>query len=141
LTQVQSETEHLSPFADSALNFVDRQRLKRIEDKVLDLVIIFESVYNTLEKLQRQCRIHCLKDSCQDCTCSRTVEELEEQMYEAQMNLRKADVLHKRARSTGQLVSIVFVVLIMRHAANSHFSSPICLNIGMRKLHILTRNH
>lgn len=110
LTQVQSETEHLSPFEDFTLNFVDRQRLKRIEDKVLDLVIIFESVYNTLEKLQRQCRIHCLKDLCKDCTCSRTIDEFEEQMYEAQMNLKKADVLHKRARSTGQLVGVIFVV-------------------------------
>lgn len=78
-----------------------------IEDKVLDLVIIFESLYNTLSKLQRQCRSHCLGIYCVNCICSSTIEELEEQMHEAQVNLKKADVLHKRAQGTAQLVSLV----------------------------------
>jgi hypothetical protein len=78
-----------------------------IEDKVLDLVIIFESLYNTLSKLQRQCRSHCLGIHCVNCICSSTIEELEEQMHEAQVNLKKADVLHKRAQGTAQLVRFV----------------------------------
>jgi hypothetical protein len=94
----------LSPLTDFAVNFVDRQRLKMIEDKVLDLVIIFESLYNTLSKLQRQCRNHCLGNDCVDCICPSIVEELEEQMHEAQVNLKKADILHKRAQGTAQLV-------------------------------------
>ncbi|KAE8443567.1 hypothetical protein EG329_001729 [Mollisiaceae sp. DMI_Dod_QoI] len=80
LAQVQNEGDKLSPLTDFAVNFVDRQRLKMIEDKVLDLVIIFES-------------------------CSSTIEELEEQMHEAQVNLKKADILHKRAQGTAQLLS------------------------------------
>lgn len=75
-----------------------------IEDKVLDLVIIFESLYNTLSKLQRQCQSHCLDDLCVDCSCAMTIEELEEQMHEVQVNLKKADILHKRAQGTAQLV-------------------------------------
>lgn len=77
-----------------------------IEDKVLDLVIIFESLYNTLSKLRRQCELHCLGDRCgDDCSCASTIEELEEQMHEAQVNLKKVDILHKRAQGTAQLVS------------------------------------
>jgi hypothetical protein len=75
-----------------------------IEDKVLDLVIIFESLYNTLSKLQRQCQRHCMGNRCVDCICANTAEEIEEQMHEAQVNLKKADVLHKRAQGTAQLV-------------------------------------
>jgi len=105
LAQVQSDTTKLSPLTDFAVNFVDRQRLKMIEDKVLDLLIIFESIFNTLSKLQRQCRLHCLGDECKDCTCPITIEELEEQMHEAQVNLTKADILHKRAQGTAQLLS------------------------------------
>jgi len=100
-----SETERLSPLKDFAVNFIDRQRLKMIEDKVLDLVIIFESLYHTLAKLKQQCQNHCLGEDCVDCTCSSTVDELEEQMHEAQVNLKKADILHKRAQGTAQLVS------------------------------------
>ncbi|KAF8849199.1 hypothetical protein BDZ45DRAFT_243908 [Acephala macrosclerotiorum] len=105
LTEVQSETERLSPLTDFDLNFVDQQRLKMIEDKILDLVLVFESLYNTLSHLQRQCRLHCLGPQCTDCTCFRIVEEFEEQMHEAQTNMKKADVLHKRAQGTAQLLS------------------------------------
>ncbi|KAF4635972.1 hypothetical protein G7Y89_g2100 [Cudoniella acicularis] len=105
LAMVQSETEKLSPLTDFAVNFVDRQRLKMIEDKVLDLVIVFESLHNTLSKLRKQCELHCLGSACENCTCYITMEELEEQMHEAQVNLKKADVLHKRAQGTAQLLS------------------------------------
>jgi hypothetical protein len=106
LTQVENESEKLSPLTDFALNFVDRQRMQMIIDKVLDLVIIFESLYNTSSKLRRQCELHCLKGRCSDCVCSSTIDELEEQMHEAQVNLKKVDILHKRAQGTAQLVSI-----------------------------------
>jgi hypothetical protein len=108
LAQVQREDEKLSPLTDFAVNFVDRQRLKMIEDKVLDLVIIFESLHHTLSKLQRQCEKHCLGSECKDCVCRSTIEELEEQMHEAQVNLKKAEVLHKRAKGTAQLVVLIF---------------------------------
>ena|SRR5438045_2485192 len=104
LAQVKSESEKLSPLTNFDLNFVDRQRLKMIEDKVLDLVIIFESLHNTLSKLIRQCQSHCLGSTCIDCSCAITIEELDEQIHEVQVNLKKADILHKRAQSTAQLV-------------------------------------
>ena len=107
LALVADEASKLSPLTDFQVNFVDRQRLKMIEDKVLDLVIIFESLYNTLSKLRRQCELHCMGDRCVDCTCSSTVEELQEQMHEAQVNLKKVDVLYKRAQGTAQLVRAI----------------------------------
>lgn len=105
LAQVQKEDAKLSPLLDFNINFVDRQRLKMMEDKVLDLMIIFESLYNTLSMLQTQCQKHCLDSGCQDCTCQSTIEELEEQKHEAQVNLSKVRILQKRAQATAHLVS------------------------------------
>ena len=75
-----------------------------IEDKILDLVIIFESLSNTIDQLQRRCRSHCLGPLCEDCTCLLTVDELEEQIHEIQVNLGKANILHKRVEGTAKLV-------------------------------------
>jgi hypothetical protein len=86
-----------------------------IEDKVLDLVIIFESLYNTLLKLQQQCRSHFLGSDCVGCVCSSIADELEEQMHEAQVNLKKANILHKRAQGTAQLVRLPDSVMPGQH--------------------------
>lgn len=104
LAEVRSGAEKNSPLTNFPINFVDRQKLKMIEDKILNLVIIFESLYGTLSKLKHQCKSHCLEKHCMDCTCSSTIDEFEEQMHEAQVNLKKVDVLHKRAQGTAQLV-------------------------------------
>ncbi|KAK0111784.1 hypothetical protein ONS96_001053 [Cadophora gregata f. sp. sojae] len=105
LTQVQNETENLSPLANFPINFVDRQRLKVMEDKILDLKIVFESLYNTVTKLQRQCQIHCLGSSCPQCICNNIIEEFEEQKHEIKVNMKKADILHQRSQGTAQLLS------------------------------------
>jgi hypothetical protein len=104
LAQVQSDTERLSPLTDFAVNFVDRQRLKLTEDKILDLVIIFESLYNTISKLHLQCRNNCKGAECVDCNCATILEDFEDQMQDVQLNLKKVDVLYKRAQSTAKLV-------------------------------------
>jgi hypothetical protein len=79
-----------------------------IEDKILDLVIIFDSLYNTLSKLHLQCRNHCMGSDCVDCSCTAILEEFEDQMHDVQLNLKKADVLYKRVQSTANLVHIEF---------------------------------
>jgi hypothetical protein len=105
LAQVEREDDKLSPLVDFAINFIDRQRLKMMEDKVLDLMIVFESVQNTLSMLIKQCQKYCSGPECLDCHCETTIQELEEQMQEAQVNLNKVKILHKRARGTADLVS------------------------------------
>jgi hypothetical protein len=104
LAQIQSDTERLSPLTDFAVNFVDRQRLKMTEDKILDLVIIFESLFNTISKLHLHCQNRCLGTECIDCCCSAVLEAFEDQMNDVRLNLKKVDVLHKRAQSTAKLV-------------------------------------
>jgi len=128
LAEVRSGTKKISPLTDLTVSFVDRQKLKMIEDKILNLVIIFESLCSTLSKLRHQCKSHCLGKRCMDCTCSITINEFEEQLHEAQVNLKKADVLHKRAQGTAQLVNTPSFI---RSDAlyNSNNSCPTCLNM------------
>jgi hypothetical protein len=78
-----------------------------IEDKILDLTIIFESQTHTLAELRAYCRRLCLGPTCEKCTCSLTIEELEQQMHETQLNMKKVDILYKRAEGTARLVCIL----------------------------------
>jgi hypothetical protein len=139
LAEVRSGTEKISPLTTFTINFVDRQKLKMLEDKILNLVIIFESLYSTLSKLKHQCKSHCLEKHCMDCICSSTIDEFEEQMHEAQVNLKKADVLHKRAQGTAQLVETP--CFIWSDALyNSNNSCPSCLIMRMRRSHKSMKN-
>lgn len=103
-----TETERLSPLTDININFIDRQRLKLLEDRVLDLQVIFDSSTNTVEHVRRQCTIYCetyCSSSLKRCNCREVGQELDELLAELRMNQKKADVLHKRAQATAQLVS------------------------------------
>lgn len=100
---MQNEAQRHPGLTDFAVSFVDRQRLKITEDKILDMVIIFESLCSTLSQLQRQCQARCLCNLC-DCKCSMVIDEFEEQKHEVQLNIKKTAILHKKAQATGQLV-------------------------------------
>lgn len=105
LAEVQCETESNPWRLDSAIDFLDRQRMRMIEDKILDLVVIFESLQDTLSQLQRQCCRQCLGPRlCENCNCTTTIEELKDQMRVTQIYLKRVEVVYKRAQSTTQLV-------------------------------------
>jgi hypothetical protein len=105
LAEVQCETDPHSSSSEFGIDFLDRQRIKMLEDKTLDLVVIFDSLLDTLSQLQRQCRRHCLGRLCENCKCAITVEGFKEQIHDTQVNLRRVKVLHKRTQSTAQLLS------------------------------------
>ncbi len=83
--------------------------MRMLEDKILDLVIIFESLYDTLSQLQRQCRRNCRGPRCENCNCAATIEDFKDQMRINQIDLKRVKVLYKRAQSTAQLVCHFFL--------------------------------
>ncbi|KAL5315476.1 hypothetical protein ACEPPN_016344 [Leptodophora sp. 'Broadleaf-Isolate-01'] len=97
LSRVNVETDFMVPF-------LDRQRLKTTEDKILDLKIIFDCLSHTVSHLSRQCQSNCLGMQCIDCRCPEMIEELEEQLHDIEINIKRTEVLHKRAQATAQLV-------------------------------------
>jgi hypothetical protein len=104
LAQVQSAEDPLSPFPDVVLNFLDRQRIKAVEDKILDLEIIFDSLFDTLSKLVRQSRRFCLGQHHEHCTCALIIEDFEEQMNVVRLNIKRTEILHKRVQGIAQIV-------------------------------------
>lgn len=105
LAEVPCETTSTPWRPDSGIDFLDCQRMRMIEDKILDLVVIFELLQDTLSQLQRQCRRQCLGPRlCENCNCTTTIEELKDQMRVTQINLKRVEVVYKKAQSTTQLV-------------------------------------
>ena len=106
LSKVQGLDENPFPIArDTTIRFLDRQRLTNLEDKVLDLITIFESLINTISSLKHQCQIHCRQEYCRDCRCASIIEELGVQMYDAEILLKKVEVLYKRSQAKARLLS------------------------------------
>jgi hypothetical protein len=108
--RVSQEDSNLALLVDFAVNFIDQQRLKTVEDKVLDLMIVFESLQSTIAMLVRECTRNCLGSDCVDCICGATSEKLFAQLREVEVNLRKTQVLHKRVQSTATLLSQTVIV-------------------------------
>jgi len=106
LSKVQSTEENPFPVArDTTIKFLDRQRLTHLEDKILDLITILESLFNTLSSLKRQCLIHCVQKDCENYRCDAIVEELGVQMHDAEILMKKVDVLYKRSQAKARLLS------------------------------------
>ncbi|KAH9208411.1 hypothetical protein DL95DRAFT_449866 [Leptodontidium sp. 2 PMI_412] len=121
LSRVNVETDFMVPF-------LDRQRLKTTEDKILDLKIIFDCLSHTVSHLSRQCQSNCLGMQCIDCRCPEMIEELEEQLHDIEINIKRTEVLHKRAQATAQLISDVLA-----------YENAQVMNLNGRSLYELTQ--
>ena len=77
-----------------------------IEDKILDLKIIFGSLSHTLSRLKKQCQVSCVEGLCvtRGCVCPNAVDDLDEQLQEIEVNMEQIEVLHRRAQATAQIV-------------------------------------
>ncbi|KAI9036742.1 uncharacterized protein KD926_001376 [Aspergillus affinis] len=88
-------------------NADDRQRLKQLEDYITDLIVILQTMSDTISRLEKRCRRYC-EIGCQDtntCSCCYMVEEFEAYAAETRVYLQRAEVLKARVQSTEQLLS------------------------------------
>lgn len=109
LARVDNGDEKLSPLVNFPINFQDRQRLKVLEDRVLDLKIIFDSLLHTIECIKRQCsKAHkrdCEQCDSESCDFEGIGAEFEEQIQEVKVNQNKIETLQLRVQGTAGLVS------------------------------------
>lgn len=105
LKQVRCDRDSISQFSDLPITFLDRQRLQLLEEKILDLLVIFDSILDTVSRLKLQCRKHCRQDTCVDCTCSTIFEDYEDLERAVQLNVKNTQTMYKRAQGITQLVS------------------------------------
>ena len=133
LAQASRDSDSILKTSELPVSFLDRQRLQLLEYRIIDLVVVFESMLDTLARLKLQCEKHhweggpCLSD----CSCAATSENFEELEHDVQLNLKRADTLHKRAQGTTQLAS--FLTRCNQTFANHGCSLLRCWTLRMRK--------
>lgn len=88
------------PLIDFRISFADRQVLKTIEDKILDLFIIFDSMTDTLRELCYQW------SNGTSCSRSGVLASLRDNIAEMALHRHKAKTLLERLRGTTALVRL-----------------------------------
>ncbi|EAW19030.1 uncharacterized protein NFIA_089880 [Aspergillus fischeri NRRL 181] len=97
----------------------DRQRLKQLEDYITDMLVILQTMVDSISRIGKACRRHC-QTSCNgtgSCICSHKIEGFEGYAAEAQTSLNRAKVLRERVQSTEQLCLHLSDLLAYEEAA------------------------
>jgi hypothetical protein len=113
---------------DVEINFDDRQTLKIIEDQVLDLITIFESILDTINTLIEEYKF--LSSVAEEIKPDRVLHKLRDNLREVGLYLGKVKTLHKRVQGTSILVCffpfkfpcdslLILLGLIMEQFANT----------------------
>jgi hypothetical protein len=107
------------------IKFDDRQTLKVVEDRVLDLITIFESTLDTISTLIAEYEF--LNNGTKDSKPDRTLHRLRDNLREVSLYQGKVKALYNRIQGTSILVSILIISvstfnpawLIMQKFANT----------------------
>jgi hypothetical protein len=86
------------------ISFEDRQILKVIEDKVLNMIIIFQSLLDTIRTLLQHWEI-LGKQKLPELKPDMVVSGLDDARQEVELYLKNTKSLHKRVQGTATLVS------------------------------------
>lgn len=92
----------LSAFIDFEINFEDRQILKVVEDRVLDLFIIFDSTSDTVSTLLQE--YEAIKSDLKTSKRDRVITKLQDILREVALYRKKVETLHKMVQGTASLV-------------------------------------
>lgn len=107
LATVGDNKSNLSPLTDFNVNFEDRQKLKMLEDQVLDLRVILpgilESIIGVWESC-RECSATLLLSHAEKSELEEVIDELDEYAKEAKRLIERSQSLKAKAKSTAQLV-------------------------------------
>lgn len=109
LAKIGAEKESSSPLTDFNIDFVDRQTLKTLEDQVIDLQLILDSILDSIRGIHKQCW-RCCQNYCSDknseCNCKQVLDELEFYIQEVEYHSKKSMKLRERATTTANLVNL-----------------------------------
>ncbi|KAL1970711.1 hypothetical protein VTN77DRAFT_4355 [Rasamsonia byssochlamydoides] len=105
--RVGVDKDSLSHLGDFQVSFVDRQKLKQLEDYTADLKVILQTMVHTVTGIHEQCLKWCSRNcrGRKGCCCESFIEEFDSYVKEAQMHFSRAQVLHERVQSTARLLS------------------------------------
>ncbi|KAF2465827.1 uncharacterized protein BDR25DRAFT_83267 [Lindgomyces ingoldianus] len=104
--KVDSERDSFDPLTDYQISFIDRQRLKQLEDKVNDLGIILSTMQqNVLGICDYTRKIGQEEYHADGNVVDAIIEELEEQAKEIEMHVKRGEALKARLNSVTELLS------------------------------------
>jgi hypothetical protein len=103
--KVEIERASFDPLTDFQINFIDRQTLKQLEDKITELGVILSTMQNIVLRMCEYTRKISPDEYSTDRNIVNTIiEELEEHAKEADMNQRRGEALKTRVKSVTKLV-------------------------------------
>ncbi|KAG9233395.1 hypothetical protein BJ875DRAFT_464248 [Amylocarpus encephaloides] len=107
LTEAGTPTGSTPLARDFSMNFQDRQRLKMLEDKVIDLQVILPQLLDTVTELSHSLRSIDIDSKSKYNTAENVLifDAFAEYIRELERNVHQAKILKKTAKSTTQLLS------------------------------------
>ena len=89
------------------LDFQERQLLKDLEDELLDILLVFDSLYNTIQALLRHYNQFCLASEVEskNDAFDYISDALSEKSEDVVLNRKKIQSLHTKVKGTIELVS------------------------------------
>jgi hypothetical protein len=93
----------LSSITGLQINFADRQKLKVLEEKTLDAVVILESTIDTISQILDQLKMFSLRCGV-DITHDLILHNLQAKRGEAELTRKKVETLYKKVQGTASLV-------------------------------------
>lgn len=94
---------------DFSFSVEDRQELKIIEDKVIDLQTIIATLSNNIKGVrkhcQSSCQVYCKQAQRGTCACDAISEKFDSYLEEVQLCMKRANALRDMVFSSAQLVS------------------------------------
>jgi hypothetical protein len=90
---------------DLSIDIVDRQKLKLVDDSVIELQVILSTMLTTIIRIRKECRHSCKRyHSKRVCDCKPIIEEFNEYFQEVKMYIERAKSLRESVISTIKLV-------------------------------------
>jgi hypothetical protein len=100
---------------DFNINFMDRQKLKLLEDSVIELEVIFDTMITDIKGVRMNCEQCCQKICIAKdgkCDCIEILHELDLHITEVELHIKRAKVLRGQAEATAKLVSLSSLIRI-----------------------------
>ena len=104
--EVESERAGFEPLTNLPISFVDRQELKRLEDRVIELRVIVETTQKDVQQLYEHARKVSIHEYFEhDSVMEAILDEFQELVKTAKSNENRAKALKWRAKEVTKLVS------------------------------------
>jgi len=109
VAKIGNEKKTISPLTDYEVNFIDRQKLMQLEEMIVDLEVILDSLSDSIDGICKQCQRCCqtfCSNATENCVCGQILDELNLCTRHIDVDIRRAGFLQKKVKATARLVRL-----------------------------------